>query len=148
MTLLEFRNRYPFQPNVLCQHQDGRYLEVISYPYCDDGQEETGPVFVKARVPNDPTTCQTYRLSGDTPELVPVMAVCQRDQTTFVPEINNGITHNGGITCPTCGRGYYREENQWLSDRPLQLEAIHADWAGLAALRAGALEKKKKRSKP
>lgn len=124
MNLKDFRDTHPFQPYTICLHRDGRHLEAISWPYCDEGQEETGPVFIKAREPHEPTTMQTYRIDGDDPDLRPVTVTCPRDNTTFTPTLDNRFP--GSLTCPTCGRGYIQTRGgNWMSDRPLTFNQIN-----------------------
>jgi hypothetical protein len=125
MDLSEYRGQFPsFRPHGLALHRDGRHLELISWPWNEDDEEE-GPFYIMARTPNDPTTVQSYRISGDDPDLYPLMARCELDQTTFVPLVHSGADTRF-INCTTCGRGYYLDDKgNWSSDRPLTF--IRAD---------------------
>jgi hypothetical protein len=118
MNIAQFRNQFPgFQPNLLCTNKYGQILEVISWPYPEDDRS----VWIKARIPFDATTIVSYRLDGDNPDLFALKATCTRDNTSFLPLVN----YSGAINCPTCGRGYFQDENQiWQSDRPLKLTRI------------------------
>lgn len=132
MKLREFRDRNSmFRLNVLCEHRDGTLLEIISWPYLKDeekyGDQESphNPVLVKARKPGDPTTVDTYRISQANPDLFGLVALCTRDNTTFVPVVCMNGTRLC-IDCPTCEMSYFHstELNQanqvtWEADRPL-----------------------------
>ncbi len=66
MNLKGFRDQYPsFRPYAICMGHDGRKIEIISWPY-----EEDGNILIKGRTPGDPTTMQTYQIVGDDPDLI------------------------------------------------------------------------------
>lgn len=101
MNLKQFRDQFPnFCPNALCEHQDGRQLEVISWPYYED-EEEVGPVFIKARSPLDPTTIATYRISGEQPDLLPLMGWCEYASSAASP-FPARLNEMGQIRCELC----------------------------------------------
>lgn len=45
-----------------------------------------------------------------------IYARCERDGTII--ESNDSAIM---ITCPKCGRGYFKENGQWIADRPLTI---------------------------
>lgn len=113
MNIKEFRDQFPcFRPHAPCQHKDGRRLEVISWPYSEDlvDSEHSDPIFINARMPNDPTTLERYRISGDDPDLFALQGFCERHDKHFVPIIvGSDITGvSAGLTgCPLCGPGIH-----------------------------------------
>ncbi len=109
------------EPYKLVRHTSGDVLETISFDYPDDAEPHND--VIKARLPGDPTTIDTFDVS----DLTVITAKCNRDGMIFSPRVIGEYT-NAHIDCPKCGRGYYirfddsGEFQDFYSDRALVLE--------------------------
>lgn len=142
-TILEFRKLYPFKPYdraYLRGDNDSvmKEVEIISYPYEDEGFGK-GTAWVKIRtVPGDPDTLATT--GCDNLIRVPKKVRCNKHKEPFVPKAHRSSAYvedkdvmTVTLDCPHCFRGYSYvtdkmkaeghegQIGEWYSDRPLEI---------------------------